>query len=115
MSQSLLHLWRTAQSNAVVGLDGQHQHGQNPCALRLRHAVGMKGLGHGRGGGLRFGGLRFGCKRHPARQGLQHLPRLRKVTLPMHGGTCTRQSVGRVGVEAVIHCFKPFGCGRTAG
>ena len=105
MLQSGLGSGRSAQRDAVIGLQFDQDLAENADALRLRLAVGVEGR-RGRVCAVAvFGGGFFGACRalQAAFERLQQLAGILKVAAPQQTRAFTGQAVGGVGVQGVIH------------
>ena len=96
----------TTQRNTIVGVEGQQQHGQHACALRLRLPVLVE-LVHrcDRHHGFTTGPpslLARRCPVHAPDQRLQQLPGVVEISTPEQRRTFAGQPVGGIGRHAVV-------------
>ena len=88
-------VWRTAQRDAVAAIERDQQQAERACALRLRHAMLVKGLGDA-------GGLLWPLFGAPAER-LQQLPCVLEIAAIEQGGAFAGQFPGFVGACLVVH------------
>lgn len=90
-------------------IEGNQQHAQNTCTLRLRHAFAMERFGKSRAGHCT--GARLAIKSAP--QGLQQLACILKITSPEQRGPLAGKPIGGIRRHGVIRHTHPTRCGHA--